>query len=111
MLWPNPRKAQVQHKQQIAGTRGKDSCVFFHSDERQSVAFALRIGYTCKKEPKVGTVHAGLECGIFADKIEGLDAISFGPQVDDIHTTAEKASILSAKRCWDLVIKTLEDLK
>ena len=63
------------------------------------------------KEPKVGTVHAGLECGIFADKIEGLDAISFGPQVDDIHTTAEKASILSAKRCWDLILKTLEDLK
>lgn len=63
------------------------------------------------KEPRVGTVHAGLECGIFADKIEGLDAISFGPQVDDIHTTAEKASILSTKRCWDLVLKTLEDLK
>lgn len=63
------------------------------------------------KEVKVGTVHAGLECGIFADKIEELDAISFGPQVDDIHTTEEKASILSTKRCWDLVIKTLEDLK
>ena len=63
------------------------------------------------KEVKVGTVHAGLECGIFCDKIEGLDAISFGPQVDDIHTTEEKASILSAKRCWDLILKTLEDLK
>ena len=63
------------------------------------------------KDVKVGTVHAGLECGIFCDKIEGLDAISFGPQVDDIHTTEEKASILSAKRCWDLILKTLEDLK
>ncbi len=63
------------------------------------------------KEPKVGTVHAGLECGIFADKIEGLDAISFGPQVDDIHTTAEKASILSVQRYWELILKTLEKLK
>ncbi|MBP5772831.1 MAG: aminoacyl-histidine dipeptidase [Eubacterium sp.] len=63
------------------------------------------------KEPKVGTVHAGLECGIFCDKIEGLDVISFGPQVDDIHTTDEKASILSAQRCWELILKTLEELK
>ncbi len=63
------------------------------------------------KEAKVGTVHAGLECGIFANKIKGLDAISFGPQVDDIHTTSEKASILSAKRCWDLILKTLGNLK
>ena len=63
------------------------------------------------KEPKVGTVHAGLECGIFCSKIEGLDAISFGPQVDDIHSTEEKASILSTERYWRLLIKTLEDLK
>ena len=46
------------------------------------------------KEPRVAGVHAGLECGMFCDKIKGLDAISFGPQADDIHTTEEKVSIL-----------------
>ena len=34
-----------------------------------------------KKEPIVEGIHAGLECGIFADKIDGLDAISFGPDM------------------------------
>ena len=63
------------------------------------------------KEPKVGSVHAGLECGVFCSKIEELDAISFGPQADDIHTTDEKVSILSVQRYWELMLKTLEDLK
>ena len=63
------------------------------------------------KDPRVAGVHAGLECGLFCDKIKGLDAISFGPQADDIHTTEEKVSILSTQRYWELVLKTLEDLK
>ena len=63
------------------------------------------------KEPKITSIHAGLECGMFCDKIKGLDAISFGPQADNIHTTEEKISILSTQRCWKLILKTLEDLK
>ena len=63
------------------------------------------------KDPKIASIHAGLECGMFCDKIKGLDAISFGPQADDIHTTEEKVSILSAQRYWKLILKTLEDLK
>jgi len=56
-------------------------------------------------------IHAGLECGLFAAKIPGLDAISFGPQMYDIHTTREKLSIGSAARTWELLKKTLEMLK
>ena len=63
------------------------------------------------KKPLVTSIHAGLECGIFCDKMEGLDAISFGPQADEIHTTNEKLSILSTERYWKLLIKTLEELK
>ena len=31
------------------------------------------------EEPVVEGIHAGLECGIFASKLPGLDAVSFGP--------------------------------
>ena len=62
-------------------------------------------------EPVVEGIHAGLECGIFASKLPGLDAVSFGPQMKDIHTTNEVLSISSTKRTWELVLKTLEALK
>ncbi|MFQ9514495.1 MAG: aminoacyl-histidine dipeptidase [Eubacterium sp.] len=63
------------------------------------------------KEPVVEGIHAGLECGIFASKLSGLDAVSFGPQMQNIHTTNEVLSISSTKRTWQLVLRTLEALK
>lgn len=63
------------------------------------------------KEPVVEGIHAGLECGLFADKIEGLDAISFGPSMKHVHTTNETLSISSTERTWDLLVKILEMLK
>lgn len=63
------------------------------------------------KEPVVEGIHAGLECGIFAAKLPGLDAVSFGPQMANVHTTNEVLSISSTKRTWELVLKTLEALK
>ena len=61
--------------------------------------------------PVVETVHAGLECGMFADKIEDLDAISFGPTMKNVHTTDEMLSISSTERTWELIVKILEKLK
>ena len=63
------------------------------------------------KEPIVEGIHAGLECGLFADKIDGLDAISFGPSMKNVHTTEETLSISSTERTWELLIKILEMLK
>lgn len=62
-------------------------------------------------EPVVEGIHAGLECGMFAEKISGLDAVSFGPQMKDVHTTDEMLNISSAERTWKLLVKTLEALK
>lgn len=59
------------------------------------------------EKPVVEGIHAGLECGLFASKIEGLDCISFGPQINDIHTTNEALSISSVKRTWELIKETL----
>ena len=63
------------------------------------------------KEPIVEGIHAGLECGLFADKIEDLDAISFGPTMKNVHTTEEVLSISSTERTWELLVKILEMLK
>lgn len=61
-----------------------------------------------KEKPEVMAIHAGLECGILASKIEDLDCISFGPNMKDIHTTEETLSISSTKRVWEFLVKFLE---
>lgn len=57
--------------------------------------------------PKVEALHAGLECGVFASKIQDLDCVSFGPNLYDIHTTKEKMSLSSAERIWKFLIELL----
>ncbi len=61
------------------------------------------------KEPVVEVIHAGLECGVLAKKIEGFDAVSIGPDMHDIHTTRERLSIESVKRTWEFVLEILAD--
>lgn len=53
------------------------------------------------KKPVVEIIHAGLECGILSSKVEGLDCISFGPDLLDIHTSNERMSISSVQRVWE----------
>ncbi len=55
------------------------------------------------KEPKIQLMHAGLECGIIADKLPGIDCISFGPNLIDIHTPNEHMSISSVARVWEFL--------
>ncbi len=55
------------------------------------------------KEPEVVTIHAGLECGILSEKIPGLDCISVGPDLKEIHTIKERASISSVARVWEFI--------
>lgn len=61
-------------------------------------------------KPIVEAIHAGLECGILSDKLPGLDAVSFGPDMEDIHTSREKLSLDSTKRTWDYLLAILERL-
>ena len=62
------------------------------------------------EKPGVEAIHAGLECGIFQSKIPGLDCVSIGPDMQDIHTTREKLSISSVERVWRFLLKVLEGL-
>lgn len=60
------------------------------------------------KELKIEAIHAGLECGILAGKIDGLDGISIGPDMIGIHTFEEKLSISSTKRVFEFVVELLK---
>ena len=48
------------------------------------------------KEPKVGAIHAGLECGIIGERCNGMDMVSFGPTIKGAHSPDEAVSCLLA---------------
>ncbi len=59
-------------------------------------------------EARVEGIHAGIECGVFAEKIEGLDAISFGPDLRDVHSVRERLNAPSTARMYELVKEMLK---
>ena len=63
------------------------------------------------QKPEVVAIHAGLECGLFYKKIDGLDCVSLGPDMKDIHTSEEVLDIASTERVWKYLVKVLEELK
>lgn len=61
--------------------------------------------------PKIEAIHAGVECGLLAGKLPDLDAISFGPDIKEIHTTRERLSIPSVQRTWQFLLGVLKACK
>lgn len=59
---------------------------------------------------RVEAIHAGLECGILLEKKPELDAVSFGPDIFDIHTTKERLSISSVERMWHYLVAVVESV-
>lgn len=62
-------------------------------------------------KPQILAIHAGLECGLFSDKLPGLDCVSFGPDMQDIHTSREKLSAASVQRIWAFLTEVLRRLR
>lgn len=62
------------------------------------------------KDPKVEALHAGLECGLFLEKMPHLDMVSFGPTLKDIHSPGEKANIKSVQEFYELLAEILRRL-
>ena len=69
--------------------------------------FEAEYGY----KPKLETIHAGLECGLLAEKMPGCELISFGPDIHDIHTPNEKADIASVERTWGLIKRLVAEMR
>ena len=62
------------------------------------------------KAPEVVAIHAGLECGLLSDKLPGLDCVSIGPDMHDIHTSRERLEIGSTRRTWEFLLEILKEL-
>ena len=63
------------------------------------------------REPQIEAIHAGVECGILAGKLPGLDCVSIGPDLLDIHTPRERMDIASVQRVWQFVLEVLKRSK
>ena len=62
------------------------------------------------EDSQVQVIHAGLECGILADKHPGMDIVSFGPTIRGAHAPGEAVEVASVARCWELLCAIVADL-
>ena len=63
------------------------------------------------EEPVIEAIHAGLECGLFAEKVPDFDMVSFGPNLLDIHSPSERAEIPSVERTWEFLLNVLAEIR
>ena len=59
-------------------------------------------------DPDVESVHAGTECGVIQAAYPGMDAISLGPTLQNVHTPSERLEIATVKKLNDLLLETLK---
>ena len=62
------------------------------------------------KDPHICAIHAGLECGVIGEKVNGMDMVSFGPTIKGPHSPDERVEISSVDKFWDLLLKILNEL-
>lgn len=63
------------------------------------------------EEMKVYAIHAGVECGLFEEKLGEMDMVSIGPDIFDAHTPEEHLSISSAERVYEYLLNVLKEMK
>ncbi len=64
------------------------------------------------KSPEIKAIHAGLECGLFSEKLsDSVDMISFGPNIYGAHTPEERVEINSINNVWNYLVRLLNDIK
>ena len=82
----------------------------YKKDSRLRDTMVAVYGRLFGKEPQVLAIHAGLECGLLSEKLPGLDCVSIGPNMHDIHTSRERLDIASTRRTWEFLLEILKAL-
>ena len=82
----------------------------FNPDSEMLKLFARVYQEQYGKEAEISAIHAGLECGLFSEKIPGLDMVSIGPEMHDVHTPDERLSIASTIRVWEFLKEVLKQM-
>lgn len=65
---------------------------------------------TTGNELKCEAIHAGLECGLFKERIGDLDMLSIGPNIYGVHAPGEKISIKSTENVYEFLLNLLKKL-
>lgn len=60
------------------------------------------------KRPTIKAIHAGLECSLFQQNYPGLDMVSFGPTLRDVHSPSERMHIPAVERFYEQLKLTLK---
>ena len=60
------------------------------------------------KRPAIKAIHAGLECSLFQQNYPGLDMVSFGPTLRDVHSPSERMYIPAVERFYEQLKLTLK---
>lgn len=110
------RKQELAHKiavlTRLLGGRCSFSGEYPAWEYKRDSVLRERMKETWKKvtgqDPQITVIHAGLECGLFMEKLPDLDCVSFGPQIDDIHTPKEKLNIHSTELVWKFILELLK---
>jgi len=63
------------------------------------------------REASIKTIHAGLECSILGEKLQGLDMISFGPTLKHAHSPNECLQISSIDAVFQFLKELLKSFK
>lgn len=79
----------------------------YRSESKLRELFCDTYSLLYSKTPRTAAIHAGLECGLFSEKLPDTDMISIGPDMHDIHTPKERLEINSTVRVYKVLEKML----
>jgi dipeptidase D len=60
------------------------------------------------KTSELVAMHGGLKCGVIGEKHPGMQMISFGPHIVDVHSPSERLKISSVGHIWAFLKGLLE---
>lgn len=92
-----------------ASTRGDYPAWEYRKDSALRTLFVDKYEELTGKKPEVCAIHAGLECGLFSEKMPNVDMVSIGPNMQAIHTPDERLNISSTKRVYEYLLLVLKD--
>jgi dipeptidase D len=83
----------------------------FRKESKLRDALSESCAVVLGKKPEITATHGGLECGLFMEKIPGLDCVSLGPNLKEVHSVREQLNISSTERLYRIVCNFLENWK
>jgi len=64
-----------------------------------------------QKEPEIYAIHAGLECGMFQAKYPGMDCVSVGPYMTDVHSPKETLYVNTVPKIYELLCEVCKNMQ